>query len=1177
MNPHVLRSRITTSFSATKSITQKFVAIILASICIPAFGQVSISANTNSLCEGPPVSISLTNSNPSFFTTGSLQRNGTTVASTTNGQLNYTTTLPGAYQFVYNEKSGFSDVYAGQSTFLEFTDMYFLNTSTGFVLSGQGIHKTSNGGKTWSKTAVGNNFNTAVHFSDSQNGWVVGWGGNINRTTDGGATWVTQPINFGYELYDVFATSSTTGWVVGRKNKVLYTSNGGGTWTDVNLSIPYDDASVQGIYFINQNTGWIVGQGGIIRKTTNGGSNWTSQSLPSPYAQLWITDVSFVDANTGWVSTVYGGVFKTTNGGASWTLQRAESQNSPQGTSRIRFNDANTGFYNLNSVVYRSTDGGTNWTPIGNPTFSYTHPNILSSFWFFSATEGFTATAGHLYKYYASLPDRTNIISITPTPTINANATNICANQPVQLSSNSVLPGTALQWLKDEVPVASATSLTYSPSQPGNYKLQATQSVDSWQVAGNGYYSFIDPTNGWTLNPGAGGTNNQVRRTTDGGQTSNTYSTVDGYLSSIYFVNTSNGWITGREDGVGYPPAFIARSTDGGMSWTKTPVNIDYSVLNGIYFTDASHGWIFGQKYASNTPYAEYQALILRTTDGGNTWIQQSSVNQFVKASKAFFVNNTTGWIAGKYGESAVALLKTTDGGNTWTQQLVIDDAFDINLFFKDAATGWVSIPGQFILMTTNGGSTWTAPSTQTNAGPLFFEDVLNGVMVSGSNLFRTSDGGQTWQHKATSPIGLTSAKFFTSNSLYAFGANGDFYRIVNQPYTCISAPIAIGTLCCTSMETVKTGVWNDPTVWSCGRVPKFSDTLTIRSGHIISLNETGYVKKLTILGTLRKGSGAQMRMSIIPPSALNLSGNMNFGQINVGQTASRTLVIQNTGSDVTVTGLTLPSGFSGSWNGILAMGSSQSVVITFAPGAAGTFDGQLTVNTTSVVTGNTISLTASATVNTLLNGLVLYLPFNGNANDASGNGNHGILTGAVIINDRFGNSNQACGFIRSNGTYLRVPNSPSLDITGSGLTICAWINPVWNGSGINMQVVSKAQDASNRKFGLGTGGPSLMNFELKTTTGTTDQDWGCGSCNLQESVWQFVTVTYDGSNMRWYKNGSLIYQTTKTGTIVSTNTDLIIGSFADRTQSYFNGSMDEIRIYNRALTNTEIQQLYQL
>jgi hypothetical protein len=90
---------------------------------------------------------------------------------------------------------------------------------------------------------------------------------------------------------------------------------------------------------------------------------------------------------------------------------------------------------------------------------------------------------------------------------------------------------------------------------------------------------------------------------------------------------------------------------------------------------------------------------------------------------------------------------------------------------------------------------------------------------------------------------------------------------------------------------------------------------------------------------------------------------------------------------------------------------------------------------------------------------LVAYYPFNGNANDASGNKNNGTVNGAVFAKDRFGNLNSAYSF---NGTsnFIQIPNSSSLQL-GSSYTISAWVNHYgfYNGNYQGNFYVSKGDD----------------------------------------------------------------------------------------------------------------------
>ena len=82
-----------------------------------------------------------------------------------------------------------------------------------------------------------------------------------------------------------------------------------------------------------------------------------------------------------------------------------------------------------------------------------------------------------------------------------------------------------------------------------------------------------------------------------------------------------------------------------------------------------------------------------------------------------------------------------------------------------------------------------------------------------------------------------------------------------------------------------------------------------------------------------------------------------------------------------------------------------------------------------------------------LTDGLVAYYPFDGNANDASGNGNHGVVHGATPTTDRFGNANSAYGFNGDDCGYVEVPNSTGLQCITRAITISAWIRPSkWTG-----------------------------------------------------------------------------------------------------------------------------------
>jgi hypothetical protein len=140
---------------------------------------------------------------------------------------------------------------------------------------------------------------------------VVGYGGIIFRTTNGGVTWVNQSLAQTNSLLSVCFTDANTGTAVGAGGIIFRTTNGGATWTaqssgttQVLLSVSFTDA----------NNGTAVGNRGTIVRTTNGGATWTVQPSPSGTVKD-LKGVCFTDANTGTIVGDYGTILRTTTGG----------------------------------------------------------------------------------------------------------------------------------------------------------------------------------------------------------------------------------------------------------------------------------------------------------------------------------------------------------------------------------------------------------------------------------------------------------------------------------------------------------------------------------------------------------------------------------------------------------------------------------------------------------------------------------------------------------------------------------------------------------------------------------------------------------------------------------------------------------------------------------------------
>lgn len=207
-----------------------------------------------------------------------------------------------------------------------------------------------------------------------------------------------------------------------------------------------------------------------------------------------------------------------------------------------------------------------------------------------------------------------------------------------------------------------------------------------------------------------------------------------------------------------------------------------------------------------------------------------------------------------------------------------------------------------------------------------------------------------------------------------------------------------------------------------------------------------------------------------------------------------------------------------------------------------------------------------------LTSGLGAYYPFNGNANDESGNGNNGTAYGATPTTDRFGNANRAYRFSGSSSSYIRVPRSSSLE-PQKALTISFWM--LRRGSGTyNQAVLRKAANCSAGYIIWGT-----LSMKVDGPSACAGQGIGVYiDTSSYLNMWDHYVMSYDTTTgLKFYRNGILRGSTVPLAPTMSHSGDLYIGgAVVHRDDGGLNGDLDDIRIYNRALSESEIQQLYQ-
>ncbi|MDT8282132.1 MAG: LamG-like jellyroll fold domain-containing protein [Gammaproteobacteria bacterium] len=180
---------------------------------------------------------------------------------------------------------------------------------------------------------------------------------------------------------------------------------------------------------------------------------------------------------------------------------------------------------------------------------------------------------------------------------------------------------------------------------------------------------------------------------------------------------------------------------------------------------------------------------------------------------------------------------------------------------------------------------------------------------------------------------------------------------------------------------------------------------------------------------------------------------------------------------------------------------------------------------------------------------------------DASGNGNHGTMTNAVSIAN--GYSGKALSFNGANA-WVTVNDSPSLDLS-TGMTLEAWVYPTSLTTG-GKTVILKEQS-----------GGAVYNLYATEDTDVPISSFNDGSyrvisgpTQLQANQWTHLVSTYDGQYQRLYVNGVEVAKSAQNTLIKQSDGVLRIGGNS-LWGEYFDGKIDEVRIYNRALTATEV------
>lgn len=198
------------------------------------------------------------------------------------------------------------------------------------------------------------------------------------------------------------------------------------------------------------------------------------------------------------------------------------------------------------------------------------------------------------------------------------------------------------------------------------------------------------------------------------------------YCQGMSFINVNTGFI-GMSN-------LILKTTNGGNSWLTINTGISITIYS-LSFINENTGWGSGNG-----------GMVIKTTNGGLNW-QQTHQDSSYYLWDIFFVDSQTGWLS--CGSAYQRIKKTTNGGLNWSFQIILPSLSDVrSLYFLNNNTGWATGEGG-TYSTTNGGLNWSSIIGELGS-EIFFINNLTGWKVGNLKISRSTNGGFNWNQTST-------------------------------------------------------------------------------------------------------------------------------------------------------------------------------------------------------------------------------------------------------------------------------------------------------------------------------------------------------------------------------------------------------------------------------------------
>jgi photosystem II stability/assembly factor-like uncharacterized protein len=458
------------------------------------------------------------------------------------------------------------------------------------------------------------------------------------------------------------------------------------------------------------------------------------------YSQSWkylnpvptgnsLNSVKFTGADTGYAVGREGTVLKTVDAGKTWATLNSGGN---EWLSSVSFTNSAVGIaVGIGGIILRTTDGGVTWTP-----YKVNGAAGLNSVVFVNAQLCFAVGSMGL----------------------------ILKSVDGGVSWTSTRFGDRYAELQSVCFVDTAIGYIFGKHGAGGLMLKTTDGGKVWtphEIELKTIHSafFSDAENGFAIS------DTERIVTSDGGVNWTTQNPGKSRLwtKSAFFLNSKTGFVVG----IGDEGGLVAKTIDGGKSWTRQVSNAQ-SPLASVFFTDASRGCAVGD-----------DGEIITTINGGQSWKRRIAGDRGWLHSVCF-PGSDVGFATGDNG----AVFATVNGGKTWNLQKT-GVIFELtSVFFIDTKTGYCVGKAGTILKTINAGLTWKKLTSGTNAllYSVFFTDAMTGYVVGEGGVFKTTNAGEKWtpQVSGNEKGWLTSVLFINTDTGYIAGSHGAIFKTTN-------------------------------------------------------------------------------------------------------------------------------------------------------------------------------------------------------------------------------------------------------------------------------------------------------------------------------------------------------------------------------------------------------------